>query len=58
VIIDELCTGCGLCKRKCPVEAISGERKEVHHIDQEKCIKCGVCLESCRFDAIVQGAAQ
>jgi Pyruvate/2-oxoacid:ferredoxin oxidoreductase delta subunit len=46
------CTGCGLCLRKCPEEAISGEKKEPHVIDQEKCIKCGVCFDVCRFDAV------
>lgn len=46
------CTGCGLCLRKCPQEAISGEKKEPHIIDQEKCIKCGVCFDVCRFDAV------
>ncbi len=48
----EKCTGCTACARKCPVEAISGERKQVHAIDQEKCIKCGVCRETCKFDAV------
>ncbi|HEM61009.1 MAG TPA: 4Fe-4S dicluster domain-containing protein, partial [Chloroflexi bacterium] len=47
------CTGCGRCLRSCPVEAISGAKKETHVIDQEKCIKCGTCLEVCKFDAVV-----
>ncbi len=49
----EKCTGCTVCAKNCPVEAISGERKEVHFIDQEKCIKCGVCYTKCKFDAII-----
>ncbi len=41
------CTGCRICAKKCPVDAIVGEKKQVHVIDQQKCIKCRVCLESC-----------
>jgi NADH:ubiquinone oxidoreductase subunit F (NADH-binding)/Pyruvate/2-oxoacid:ferredoxin oxidoreductase delta subunit len=51
-IIPEACTGCGACPKVCPTEAISGEKKEVHFIHQEKCIKCGMCYSTCRFDAI------
>lgn len=51
-IVPEACTGCRACVRVCPVEAITGERKEVHVIDQELCIKCGACFEKCRFDAV------
>jgi NADH:ubiquinone oxidoreductase subunit F (NADH-binding)/(2Fe-2S) ferredoxin len=51
-IIPENCTGCHACFKVCPVEAISGEKKEPHIIDQSKCIKCGMCISTCRFDAI------
>ena len=51
-IIEDKCTGCTLCARKCPVDAISGERGKPHTIDQEKCIKCGMCYQVCNFDAI------
>ncbi len=51
-IVAENCTGCTVCAKKCPTDAISGERKMVHLIDQEKCIKCGVCYSRCKFEAI------
>jgi NADH-quinone oxidoreductase subunit F len=52
-ILTDRCTGCTVCAKKCPVSAISGERKAVHIIDQEKCVKCGVCYSKCKFDAIL-----
>jgi len=51
-IIEDLCTGCTLCFRNCPVGAISGERRQPHYIDQSLCIKCGACYEKCKFNAI------
>ena len=48
----EKCTGCTVCARNCPSDAIDGERKEVHFIRQEDCIKCGACYTKCKFDAI------
>jgi len=46
------CTGCTLCARNCPTEAISGKVKETHKIDQDLCIKCGNCYDVCNFDAV------
>lgn len=54
VVVEDACKACGLCKKKCPVDAISGEKKVKHVIDQEKCIKCGACVEACPFDAIIK----
>ena len=51
-IVEELCNGCTLCFRNCPVGAITGERRVPHFIDQSLCIKCGVCFEKCKFNAI------
>ena len=51
-IVEDLCTGCTLCFRNCPVGAITGERRLPHYIDQSICIKCGVCFEKCKFNAI------
>jgi NADH-quinone oxidoreductase subunit F len=50
--ITERCTGCTLCARICPVDAIQGEKKAIHRIDPEICTRCGACLSQCRFDAI------
>lgn len=49
---DEKCTGCLLCNKECPTQAIIGEKKKPQTIDQSKCIKCGICYEVCKFDAI------
>jgi NADH:ubiquinone oxidoreductase subunit F (NADH-binding)/ferredoxin len=55
-ILPDKCQGCLICLRNCPVEAISGDKRLVHVIDQSKCISCGVCLEVCppKFSAVIK----
>jgi len=52
-IIDGVCTGCTVCARNCPANAISGERRMTHVIDPDVCIRCGICMQVCNFNAIV-----
>ncbi len=52
-IDSEKCTGCTLCKKKCPVDAITGDVRKPHVIDSEKCIQCGKCNDVCRFGAVL-----
>ncbi|MDI6799771.1 MAG: NADH-ubiquinone oxidoreductase-F iron-sulfur binding region domain-containing protein [Actinomycetota bacterium] len=52
VIDEKICTGCGVCVKRCPAHAVRGERKKPHTIDQDKCVKCGICKQHCVFEAI------
>lgn len=49
-----MCQACMICLRKCPVDAITGGKKQTHVIDQEKCTKCNTCFEVCppRFGVV------
>lgn len=46
------CTGCSVCAKKCPADAIIGTSLHPYFIVQEKCIGCGICYESCKFSAV------
>lgn len=56
--ITQTCNGCQACKKICPVDAISGERKEIHAIDGEACIECGACGRICPQQAILDGSGK
>ena len=55
-IDPEKCQACGTCRRRCPVDAIEGEKNVIHVINQDVCIKCGTCYEACppKFKAVMK----
>jgi NADH-quinone oxidoreductase subunit F len=55
LIDEELCTGCSLCRKRCPEGAISGEKKKPHVLDKSKCMNCGICFSLCKQEAIKVG---
>ncbi len=53
-IDPEACKACGICLKDCPADAITGEKKVPHVINQEKCTLCGTCWEKCPFSAVLK----
>ncbi len=51
-VLEKACKSCGICARKCPVNAITGAKGMPYAINPELCVKCGVCMDSCKFNAI------
>ncbi len=51
-IVPDLCRGCSLCSKKCPVDAISGVVKSPYVINSDACVRCGQCIDTCKFNAI------
>jgi Fe-S-cluster-containing hydrogenase component 2 len=53
-INPEKCQACMICLKRCPVDAISGRKRQIHVIDQDICLKCGTCLDACppHFSAV------
>ena len=52
-ILENECIGCTACARACPVGAITGDKKQLHVINQSICIKCGACMDKCKFNAVI-----
>jgi len=51
-IDPEICNGCNICQKKCPVSAIIGTLRIPHFVIEDKCTGCGICFDSCKFNAI------
>ncbi|TBR20433.1 electron transfer flavoprotein subunit alpha [bacterium] len=51
-VLIEKCTGCTLCMKVCPFDAIRIMDKKAI-VDENKCNLCSACVDACKFKAIV-----
>ncbi len=59
-VVDETaCSGCGVCERACPYEALSlvtkevdGKERRVSQVNKVLCMTCGICAAACPLSAI------
>lgn len=50
-ILEDECTGCGICEERCPSGAMEVV-DEMAEVDLDLCIGCGLCASGCPVDAI------
>lgn len=51
-IDPELCSGCGTCVDRCPMDALEISEDGMVFRDAESCFGCGICARFCPEDAI------
>jgi len=49
---SDICSGCGTCVEKCPVDAIKLNDSDIAEVNAEYCLGCGVCAHFCPENAI------
>lgn len=52
IIDEDICIGCTLCIKACPVDAIVGASKLMHTVIEDECTGCKLCLPPCPVDCI------
>lgn len=51
--ITDKCIGCMTCVNNCPVQCISGQKRQKAVIDSSVCVRCGGCFKACPVKAII-----
>ncbi len=57
-IDEDICIGCVLCIKACPVDAILGATKLMHTVIQAECTGCDLCAPVCPVDCIEMRPAE